>query len=133
MNGDPNTLERYCSSYYDKQGLYNDGFPCPADKYCCQNADGMKMCCSLNENKPSTSVAVELLKTTSSNILSTISNNQHAKSFIDMNINNNINNNHRNNNKANLFNKPSSSISISDTQISSTLYASSSLPLFLSK
>jgi len=128
MNSDPDTLERYCSSYYDKQGLYNDGFPCPADKYCCQNADGMKMCCSLNENKSSTRAAVELLRTTSSNILSTISNNQHVKSFIDMNINN------KNNiNKANLFNKPSSSISISDTQISSTLYASSSLPLFLSK
>lgn len=42
--------ERYCSSYYDKHGLYNDGFPCPADKYCCQTADGTKMCCPLNQN-----------------------------------------------------------------------------------
>lgn len=40
-------LERYCSSYYDRHGLYNDGFPCPADKYCCQLDDGTKMCCSV--------------------------------------------------------------------------------------
>lgn len=45
---DPASLERYCSSYYDRHGLYNDGFPCPTDKYCCQNTDGTKMCCSLN-------------------------------------------------------------------------------------
>ena len=42
-------LERYCSSYYDKHGLYNDGFPCPEDTYCCQSsADQTKMCCSLS-------------------------------------------------------------------------------------
>ena len=40
-------MERYCSSYYDKHGLYNDGFPCPADKYCCQTDDGTKMCCAI--------------------------------------------------------------------------------------
>ena len=40
-------MERYCSSYYDKHGLYNDGFPCPADKYCCQGDDGAKMCCAI--------------------------------------------------------------------------------------
>lgn len=39
--------EKYCSSYYDKHGLYNDGFPCPVDKYCCQSADGNKMCCPI--------------------------------------------------------------------------------------
>ena len=45
---DPDTMERYCSSYYDKHGLYNDGFPCPANKYCCQSTDGgSKMCCSM--------------------------------------------------------------------------------------
>lgn len=42
-------MERYCSSYYDKHGLYNDGFPCPADKYCCQTDDGTKMCCAIGE------------------------------------------------------------------------------------
>ena len=47
---DPGNYERYCSSYYDKHGLYNDGFPCPADKYCCQSSDGIKMCCSLKQN-----------------------------------------------------------------------------------
>ena len=46
---DPDTMERYCSSYYDKHGLYNDGFPCPANKYCCQSPDGggSKMCCAI--------------------------------------------------------------------------------------
>lgn len=48
---DPSTMERYCSSYYDKHGLYNDGFPCPADKYCCQKEDGMKMCCSIEQQQ----------------------------------------------------------------------------------
>jgi hypothetical protein len=48
---DPDGMERYCSSYYDKHGLYNDGFPCPANKYCCQAHDGgSKMCCSVQEN-----------------------------------------------------------------------------------
>jgi hypothetical protein len=47
---DPANLERYCSSYYDRHGLYNDGFPCPTDKYCCQSADGAKMCCSLSND-----------------------------------------------------------------------------------
>lgn len=43
--------ERYCSSYYDKHGLYNDGFPCPQDKYCCTNDDdGHKMCCLLSSS-----------------------------------------------------------------------------------
>ena len=42
-------MERYCSSYYDTHGLYNDGFPCPADKYCCQTDDGTKMCCAIGE------------------------------------------------------------------------------------
>jgi hypothetical protein len=50
------SLEQYCSPYYDKKGLYNDGFPCPSDKYCCQNADGSKYCCvqphRANENRP---------------------------------------------------------------------------------
>jgi hypothetical protein len=44
-------VERYCSSYYDKHGLYNDGFPCPDDKYCCQAQDGSKSCCDLNSLK----------------------------------------------------------------------------------
>lgn len=40
--------ERYCSSYYDRHGLYNDGFPCPEGKYCCQNEqDGTKSCCDI--------------------------------------------------------------------------------------
>ena len=47
--GEPgSTQERYCISYYDKHGLYNDGFPCPEDKYCCQIADGSKLCCDVN-------------------------------------------------------------------------------------
>ena len=45
---DPGSLERYCSSYYDRHGLYNDGFPCPTDKYCCENADGNKKCCVIS-------------------------------------------------------------------------------------
>lgn len=46
---DPDTMERYCSSYYDKHGLYNDGFPCPANNYCCLSKDGSgsKMCCAI--------------------------------------------------------------------------------------
>ena len=48
---DPDGMERYCSSYYDKHGLYNDGFPCPGNKYCCQAPDGgSKMCCSVQES-----------------------------------------------------------------------------------
>lgn len=39
-------MERYCSSFYDRNGLYNDGFPCPKNKYCCQNQEGNKICCS---------------------------------------------------------------------------------------
>ena len=46
---DPGILERYCSSYYDRHGLYNDGFPCPSDKYCCQNEDGTKACCPITK------------------------------------------------------------------------------------
>jgi hypothetical protein len=42
---DTRIMERYCSSYFDKDGLYNDGFPCPVDKYCCQTPQGVKMCC----------------------------------------------------------------------------------------
>jgi hypothetical protein len=42
---DLSSIESYCSSYYDKNGLYNDGFPCPIDKYCCQSSDGTKSCC----------------------------------------------------------------------------------------
>ncbi len=38
-------MERYCSSYVDRNGLYNDGFPCPGQTYCCEKDDGMKMCC----------------------------------------------------------------------------------------
>ena len=52
---DPDAPEQYCSAYYDKHGSYNDGFPCPNDKYCCQNKDGgLKFCCSLtsiNKNR----------------------------------------------------------------------------------
>ena len=48
MSDSGSTQERYCSSYYDKHGLYNDGFPCPEDKYCCQTSDGSKMCCDIN-------------------------------------------------------------------------------------
>lgn len=48
---DPDGMERYCSSYYDKHGLYNDGFPCPINKYCCQTPDGgSKMCCSMQKS-----------------------------------------------------------------------------------
>ena len=43
---DPDALEQYCSAYYDKHGSYNDGFPCPSDKFCCQNKEGLKYCCS---------------------------------------------------------------------------------------
>ena len=48
-------MERYCSSYYDRHGLYNDGFPCPGKTYCCEKDDGHKMCCpevtaTLNKN-----------------------------------------------------------------------------------
>ena len=52
---DPGVLERYCSSYYDRFGLYNDGFPCPSDKYCCQNMDGTKMCCVISKKQSSSS------------------------------------------------------------------------------
>jgi hypothetical protein len=38
-------MERYCSSYLDRNGLYNDGFPCPGQTYCCEKEDGTKMCC----------------------------------------------------------------------------------------
>ncbi len=48
---EPDTIEQYCSAYLDKYGSYNDGFPCPTDTYCCQNKDGLKHCCSLNNIK----------------------------------------------------------------------------------
>jgi hypothetical protein len=48
MNEESSQFEQYCSAYYDKHGLYNDGFPCPSDKYCCQNNEGMKYCCLKN-------------------------------------------------------------------------------------
>jgi hypothetical protein len=48
MGDSSSNQERYCSSYYDKHGLYNDGFPCPDDKYCCQTPDGSKACCDAN-------------------------------------------------------------------------------------
>jgi hypothetical protein len=44
--------EQYCSSYYDKFGLYNDGFPCPDGTHCCKpNDDGIKICCPNNNSK----------------------------------------------------------------------------------
>jgi hypothetical protein len=42
MNEEKGQLEQYCSPYYDKHGLYNDGFPCPSEKYCCQTNEGAK-------------------------------------------------------------------------------------------
>ncbi|RNA43021.1 hypothetical protein BpHYR1_008534 [Brachionus plicatilis] len=75
---DPGNYERYCSSYYDKHGLYNDGFPCPADKYCCQSADGIKMCCSFKQNDNSFMPS----SSKSSVILSTISNINRQKVYL---------------------------------------------------
>ena len=43
-------MERYCSSYLDRNGLYNDGFPCPGKTYCCEKEDGTKMCCAETAN-----------------------------------------------------------------------------------
>ena len=48
MSDPGGSMEKYCSAFYDKHGLYNDGFPCPSDKYCCQSSDGNKMCCPIN-------------------------------------------------------------------------------------
>ena len=84
MNDQSDTIEQYCSPYYDKYGSYNDGFPCPSDKYCCQNKDGLKYCCSLNNIKnqqfssPSSTIITKLnnqqkfLKTTPSQQQSSI-------------------------------------------------------------
>ncbi|CAF0766270.1 unnamed protein product [Brachionus calyciflorus] len=83
--GDPGNLERYCSSYYDRHGLYNDGFPCPTDKYCCQTPEGAKMCCSISTPN---SFAKAQSSTQSSILLSTISNefiNRQKSFFIDTN------------------------------------------------
>lgn len=45
-------MERYCSSYLDRHGLYNDGFPCPGQTHCCEKSDGTKMCCpDMSENR----------------------------------------------------------------------------------
>lgn len=67
---DPGNYEGYCSSYYDKHGLYNDGFPCPTGKYCCRSTDGIKMCCSFKQNDESFMQS----SSKSSIIFSTISN-----------------------------------------------------------
>jgi hypothetical protein len=45
-------MEHYCSSYYDRNGLYNDGFPCPGHTYCCDKEDGQKMCCAMADAVP---------------------------------------------------------------------------------
>lgn len=113
---DPGSLERYCSSYYDKHGLYNDGFPCPMDKYCCQTSDGTKMCCSLSDM--SNSKQTKPPQTTHSFIISTISNKiLNKESYLDSFINRNSN--HKYN-------------SISDSS-SSILNSSFSLPFLFSK
>ena len=52
------STESYCISYYDKNGLYNDGFPCPIDKYCCQSSDGTKLCCK----KKNSTTRISILK-----------------------------------------------------------------------
>ena len=57
-------MERYCSSFYDRNGLYNDGFPCPENKYCCQNQEGNKICCSKSIH------SIEYTHTSTSTVLS---------------------------------------------------------------
>jgi hypothetical protein len=123
---DMSSIERYCSSYYDKHGLYNDGFPCPNDKYCCQTSDGAKMCCDLNFFTTTISKSNRLIeKSTKSNlILNTILNNGN-----EFNSNNKFN-------KINSFTE-NNLISNLDTGSSSILFNSSSsistLPFLFSK
>ena len=141
---DPGTSqERYCSSYYDKHGLYNDGFPCPNDKYCCQTSEGTKMCCPLNQLQSNlnsklfqnskfyhSSVSPQS-SSSSSYLLTTLSNNfvvDYNKRINHLNNNNykspSINNNNNNNNNNNLNNQ---NLLVS----SNTLSSNSSLYTFL--
>jgi hypothetical protein len=118
---DSGSIERYCSSYYDKHGLYNDGFPCPNDKYCCQTSDGAKMCCEINIPTKAIKSNRFIEKTTKSNImLNTILNNDH-----EFNSNNN-------NNRINSFSN--NIVSHLGTGSTNILYSTSStLPILFSK
>jgi hypothetical protein len=83
---DAAAMERYCSSYYDRFGLYNDGFPCPDDKYCCENADGYKKCCSINTTTKQTaytghtSTILAALGSSSATLSSFVKHGQHKQS-----------------------------------------------------
>ena len=106
---DPRTLERYCSSYYDKHGLYNDGFPCPADKYCCQNDDGTKKCCSIEAE-----MKIEEPKTSDEQVKEPPRHHQHHNP-----------NHHRNmnrNNPSSLFQQPESKANRNDPSSSFKSY-----------
>lgn len=76
-------MERYCSSYYDRHGLYNDGFPCPGQTYCCEKDDGHKMCCSEDSLVLDTPPHQqdELQSVASSTIIQQIMNNQSPNNF----------------------------------------------------
>jgi hypothetical protein len=118
---DIGSIERYCSSYYDKHGLYNDGFPCPNDKYCCQTSDGTKMCCEINVTTSSKPNRFHEKTSTKSNvILNTLLKNENG-----FNSNSNINK---------IGSLSDNMIRNLGTDSSSILYtASSTLPLIFSK
>ncbi len=79
---DPGSLERYCSSYYDRHGLYNDGFPCPADKYCCENEDGNKKCCVIGkQGTPESSTILSAMQVSSPDTLRNRANKEVTKLY----------------------------------------------------